>query len=108
MGQSLYNKLYDDDLEVFIGNISEFWETKGLGKLSFKLGQIIKITAADCFECELLPKTGKPACYLDTGIFQALFSEFFGLPVRVIEIQCCTMGDENCVFEVEPFKPKEI
>lgn len=108
MGQSLYNKLYDDDLEVFIGNIAEFWETKGLGKLSFKLGQIIKITAADCFECELLPKTGKPACYLDTGIFQALFSEFFGLPVRVIEIQCCTMGDENCVFEVEPFKPKEI
>ncbi len=77
MGQYLYNKLYDDDLEVFIGNISEFWETKGLGKLSFKLGQIIKITAADCFECELLPKTGKPACYLDTGIFQALFSEFF-------------------------------
>jgi predicted hydrocarbon binding protein len=54
----------------------------------------------------LLPKTGKPACYLDTGIFQALFSEFFGLPVRVIEIQCCTMGDENCVFEIEPFKRK--
>ena len=25
MGQYLYNKLYDDDLEVFIGNISEFW-----------------------------------------------------------------------------------
>ena len=86
MGQSLYNKLYDDDLEVFIENI--------------------KITASDCFECELLPKTGKPACYLDTGIFQALFSEFFGLPVRVIEIQCCTMGDENCVFEIEPFKRK--
>ncbi len=51
-------------------------------------------------------KTGKPACYLDTGIFQALFSEFFGLPVRVIEIQCCSMGDENCVFEIEPFKRK--
>ena len=80
MGQSLYNKLYDDDLEVFIENIAEFWETKGLGKLSFKLGQIIKITASDCFECEL--------------------------PVRVIEIQCCTMGDENCVFEIEPFKRK--
>lgn len=98
--------MYDDDLEVFIENIAEFWETKGLGKLSFKLGQIIKITASDCFECELLPKTGKPACYLDTGIFQALFSEFFGLPVRVIEIQCCSMGDENCVFEIEPFKRK--
>ena len=106
IGKSIFDKLYDDDLDVFIENITQFWETKGLGRITFELGQIIRITTFDCFECELLPKTGKPACYLDTGIFEALFTEYFKLPVSVIETQCYTMGDERCVFEVEPLPIK--
>lgn len=102
IGKSIFNKLYDDDLDVFMNNLAEFWQRKGLGRLTFNIGQIIKITTYDCFECELLPKTGKPACFLDTGIFEGLFTEFFNLPVKVIETQCYTMGDEKCVFEVEP------
>lgn len=102
IGKSIFEKLYDDDLDVFMNNLAEFWQRKGLGRLTFNIGQIIKITTYDCFECELLPKTGKPACFLDTGIFEGLFTEFFNLPVKVIETQCYTMGDEKCVFEVEP------
>ncbi|WP_458406230.1 V4R domain-containing protein [Methanobrevibacter sp.] len=102
IGKSIFNKIYDDDLDVFIENIADFWQTKGLGRLTYKIGQIIKITTYDCFECQLLPKTGKPACFLDTGIFEGLFSEFFNMPVSVIETQCYTMGDEKCVFEIEP------
>ena len=37
-----------------------------------------------------------------TGIFEALFGEYFNSPVSVIEIQCYTMGDGKCVFEIEP------
>ena len=106
IGNSLFDKLYDEDLEVFMGNIAEFWKKKGLGRVSFKIGQIIKITTYDCFECELLPRTGKPACFLDTGIFEALFSQYFKMPVSVIETQCYTIGDEKCVFEVEPLPIK--
>ena len=102
IGQSIFNKLYDDDLDVFMENLSEFWQKKGIGRLTFDIGQIIKITTYDCFECKLLPKTGKPACFLDTGIFEGLFTKFFNLPVSVIETQCYTMGDEKCVFEIEP------
>ena len=102
IGKSIYHKIYDDDLDVFMNNLSKFWESKGLGRLTFEIGQIIKITTYDCFECELLPKTGKPACYLDTGIIEGLFTEFFKLPVSVIETQCYTMGDGKCVFEIEP------
>ena len=102
IGKSIYGKLYDDDLDVFIQNIASFWQAKGLGRLTYKIGQIIKITTYDCFECRLLPRTGKPACFLDTGIFEGLFTEFFNLPVSVIETQCYTMGDEKCVFEIEP------
>lgn len=102
IGKSIYGKLYDDDLDVFIQNIASFWQAKGLGRLTYKIGQIIKITTYDCFECKFLPKTGKPACFLDTGILEGLFTEFFNLPVSVIETQCYTMGDEKCVFEIEP------
>ena len=102
IGKSIYEKIYDDDLDVFMENISDFWQAKGLGRLTYKIGQIIKITTYDCFECRLLPRTGKPACFLDTGIFEGLFTEFFNLPVSVIETQCYTMGDEKCVFEIEP------
>ena len=102
IGNALFDSVYADDLEVFLENIANFWQNKGLGKLSFEIGNVIKITAFDCFECQLLPKTGKPACFLDTGIFEALFSEYFNLPVSVIEIQCFTMGDGKCVFEIEP------
>ena len=106
IGKSIFNKLYDDDLDVFMNNLAGFWQRKGLGRLTFDIGQIIKITTYDCFECELLPKTGKPACFLDTGIFEGLFTEFFNLPVSVIETQCYTMGDEKCVFEIEPLAIK--
>ena len=102
IGRSIFDKLYDDDLDIFMDNLADFWQRKGLGRLTFDIGQIIKITTYDCFECGLLPKTGKPACFLDTGIFEGLFSEFFNLPVSVIETQCYTMGDEKCVFEIEP------
>ena len=102
IGRSIFDKLYDEDLNVFMDNIADLWERKGLGRVTFKVGQIIKITTYDCFECGLLPKTGKPACFLDTGIFEGLFTEFFNLPVSVIETQCYTMGDEKCVFEIEP------
>lgn len=102
IGKSIFEILYDDDLDVFMDNIADFWQNKGLGRLTFKVGQIIKITTYDCFECKLLPRTGKPACFLDTGIFKGLFTEFFNLPVSVIETQCYTMGDEKCVFEIEP------
>lgn len=102
IGRSIFDLLYDDDLDVFMENLAEFWQRKGLGRLTFDIGQIIKVTTYDCFECGLLPKTGKPACYLDTGILEGLFTEFFNLPVSVIETQCYTMGDEKCVFEIEP------
>ena len=102
IGKSIFEKIYNDDLDIFMENIAEFWQTKGLGRLTFEVGQIIKITTYDCFECKLLPRTGKPACFLDTGIFEGLFTEFFNLPVSVVETQCYTMGDEKCVFEIEP------
>ncbi len=101
IGKNLFKKLYAENLDDFISNISNYWKEKSLGSLSAELGQIIKISTTDCFECMELPKTGKPICYLDAGIFEALFNSYFEMPVKVTEIKCYTMGDEMCTFEIE-------
>lgn len=108
IGESVYNKIHDDDLDQFVKNVESFWENSGLGRLSIKLGQIIKVTSKDCFECSYLPKVGKPVCFLDAGILEALFASYFDLPVSVIEVQCFTMGDEQCTFEIEPLGTKKV
>ncbi len=103
MGNAIFQKLYDEDISKFSKNIEVFWKENGLGDLEIDLsGDIIDITAYDCFECGLLPKTGKPACFLDAGILEALYSSFFDMDVNVTEIKCFTMGDGCCNFLVEP------
>ncbi|KZX15907.1 V4R domain protein [Methanobrevibacter cuticularis] len=101
IGLALYDKLKDDDTNAFLENLVEFWEKYGLGKLSFEVGDMIKITSEDCFECGLLPKTGKPSCLIDTGILESFMSSHLKKEVNVIETQCFAMGDEQCVFEVD-------
>lgn len=101
IGLALYEELQDEDVDKFFGNIQEFWGEYGLGKIEFDLGEKIEITNYDCFECGLLPKTGKPVCYLDGGIIESILSSFLKKDVRVTETKCYTMGDNRCVFEVE-------
>ena len=101
IGAAMYEKLYDDDINKFCDNIIQFWVDNGLGKLEIDLGDIINITAYECFECSLLPKKGKPTCYLDAGIFEALFANYLKKDVEVTEVKCFTMGDDCCKFLVE-------
>lgn len=108
IGLSLFGELYHEDLDVFIENIAIFWKEKGLGNITAEFGDIIKITSVDCFECGLLPKTGKPACFLDGGILEALISSYLKLKVNVTEVKCYTMGDSCCCFEIEPTEEEFI
>ncbi|OWT32348.1 ArsR family transcriptional regulator [Methanobrevibacter sp. 87.7] len=101
IGNALFPKLYDKNLNKFLENIENFWESKGLGKLDIDIGDIIIATVVNCFECGLLPKTGKPSCYLDSGIFEALFTSYFNTDIDVTEIQCYAMGDDCCKFTIE-------
>ncbi len=102
LGMALYEKLKDDDTEKFAENIIEFWRDNGLGKLSIDFGDIIEITNVDCFECGLLPKVGKPVCFLDAGIIESLLTNHLEKKVNVTEVMCYTMGDDCCKFLVEP------
>ncbi|MDR2623382.1 MAG: ArsR family transcriptional regulator [Methanobrevibacter sp.] len=102
IGLSIYNSIKDEDYDNFISNLIIFWKDSGLGNMEiYKKGDSIKINITDCFECEFLPKTGKPSCLLDLGILESLFSSYLNKNVNVIEVKCYTMGDECCLFEIE-------
>jgi predicted hydrocarbon binding protein len=101
IGLALYEQLKDDDLDAFVVNLQNFWASYGLGRIEVSVGDHIEIKSYDCFECELLPKTVKPACYLDGGIIESVLSSYLKTDVIATETQCYTMGDECCVFEVK-------
>ena len=101
IGLALYEELKDDDADIFFENLIKFWEDYGLGHMHINIEDNIEITVYDCFECEFLPKTGKPACYLDGGIIESVLSSFLEKDVIATETKCYTMGDESCVFEVK-------
>lgn len=102
IGKYLFSQLKNDDLETFTKNISKYWLKNNLGELSFTIGHRIEITCVDCFESCGLPKSEKPSCHLEKGIFETLFSMFFDLELRIDEIMCYSMGDEKCVYQIQP------
>ena len=72
---AIFKKIYDEDINKFSQNIMDFWKDNGMGILEIEVnGDVIEVTNYDCFECELLPKTGTPSCYLDAGILEACWN----------------------------------
>ena len=98
VGETLYVKVKDPDMETFLGNIAQFWETHSLGAVEIKTLNPLTISVMDCFECSGLPYLGRPACAFDSGILEALFNTYYQQETRVKETKCYAMGDQHCRF----------
>lgn len=102
IGDYLYEQLKDDDLDVFMKNISKYWYENNLGTLSFNVENKIEITCVDCFESFNGAKLGQPSCFLEKGMFETLFNKYFKFDLKIIETKCYSMGDDRCFYEIEP------
>ncbi|MBQ2666111.1 V4R domain-containing protein [Methanobrevibacter sp.] len=102
IGEYLYEQLKDDDLDVFIKNISKYWYDNNLGVLSFNIKNNIEITCFDCFESMNSAKIGLPSCFLEKGMLETLFNNYFKFNLKILETKCYSMGDDRCVYELEP------
>ena len=101
IGKTLYNDLKAEELEKFIDNIAEFWESNKLGRIEVKSLEPVVLNAYDCFECEDLPKIGRSACAFDSGVLEAIFSKYFGHKVGAEEVKCYAKGDDYCCFVIK-------
>ncbi|MDO5835387.1 MAG: ArsR family transcriptional regulator [Methanobacterium sp.] len=101
VGEALYEKVKDQDMDKFLGNIANFWETHSLGSVEIKTFQPLTISVQDCFECSGLPYLGRPACAFDSGILESLFSMYNNEKIKVKETKCYALGDNSCRFVIE-------
>ena len=101
VGEALYEKVKDPDMDTFLGNIANFWETHSLGSVEVKDFKPLTISVQDCFECSGLPYLGRPACAFDSGILESLFSLYNEEEAKVKETECYALGDKACRFIIE-------
>lgn len=102
IGEYIYEQVKDDDLDVFVKNIAKYWYDNNLGTLSFNIDNNIEIKCVDCFEAVYGAKRGLPSCFLEKGMFEELFKSFFNFDLKITETKCYSMGDDRCVYEIEP------
>ncbi|WP_431061744.1 V4R domain-containing protein [Methanobacterium sp.] len=101
IGETFYKELQAEEIDKFIGNIGEFWENNKLGRIEVKNKEPLILNAYDCFECEDLPQIGRSACAFDSGVLEAIFSQYFGHKVNVEEVKCYAKGDDYCSFVIK-------
>lgn len=101
VGEVLFDQLQSPTEEQFLQNIAGFWETHNLGRVEVKSLHPLIINVTDCFECSGLPQLKRPACAFDTGILEALFSNYFKEKAKVQEVKCHAMGSGYCSFVIE-------
>lgn len=101
LGYTLFESLADPDMDKMIGNIARFWKLHGLGRIEVLGFDPLDVCVYDCFECNGLPYTGKPACAFDSGIFESIFSRYYGRRHTAEEIECYAMGNDRCHFIIK-------
>ncbi|MCQ8905627.1 MAG: ArsR family transcriptional regulator [Methanothermobacter sp.] len=102
IGQVIYQRIASEDLEDLLENLKKFWMINCLGVLEVESTEPLVIRDYDCFECRFLPQIGKSTCALDSGILEAIFSQYFKREVLVEETECYARGDGRCSFRITP------
>lgn len=102
MGRYIYNQVKADDLDEFMANVAGYWDENNLGYLSFEVDKNIKISCRECFESRNSRITGKPVCFIESGMLESLFEGYFKIKLNIAEVKCYSMGDDECLFELEP------
>lgn len=100
VGENLYEKVKNPDINILAENIANFWESHNLGHVEVVNLDPLTINVSDCFECKSLPPLGRPACAFDSGILKAVFSHHFKDERVVNETKCYALGDNYCSFTI--------
>ncbi len=101
VGETLYEKVKNPDINKLAENIAMFWESHNLGHVEVLKLEPLTINVTDCFECKSLPPLGRPACAFDSGILKAVFSAHFNDEQVVNETKCYALGDNKCSFTIK-------
>lgn len=86
--------------------IASFWNGYGLGEMNIEDGHPTTFTLRNCYDC-IGTESGELLCGFKEGFVNAIINDRTGGLGSVQEIECCTMGKENCRFTVRSFQPED-
>lgn len=99
-GNEVAGIVSDASYEKFMANLSVFFRENELGEITVEQEDPLVIRISGCYECQDLPKIGRPACSFDSGLLTAVFTRQTGEEVDVTETHCYAAGDPFCRFEI--------
>lgn len=105
IGAEVSNLVEADNLDQLLGRLGDLWQRYHLGKIEVVYRSPVTIRVYDCFECADLPALGRPACALDAGLLDAIFTRHFAHDQKATEIRCYAMGNQYCEFVIRPEEP---
>lgn len=85
--------------ELVLAEIASFWNGYGLGEMEIRKGDPTTFTLRNCYDC-IGTESGDLLCGFKEGFVNAILSDRTGGMGSVEEVECCTMGHENCLFKV--------
>ena len=89
-----------NDPDAVLAEVASFWNRYALGEMEITKTNPTTFTLRNCYDC-LGVETGDMLCWFKEGFVNAILNDRTGGMGSVEEIECCTMGRENCRFRVK-------
>ena len=88
------------DLPAFEAAATEYFRAAGWGSLAIgSLGEAVaSLDSDDWGEADPASALAQPGCHLTTGMFASFFGRIAEAPLAVLEVECRSMGDQQCRF----------
>jgi len=103
VGRTLAPNFKATTADGLLKEVSAFWASQGLGKVSILKGDIPTIVVDDCFDCSTMPNIGRTQCSMDEGILEAIIEEKLKVKCSIEEIECYGTGHNHCKFIIKIF-----
>jgi predicted hydrocarbon binding protein len=87
-------------LDALIDELRLYWVRNGIGEIDWadKNNMYLKIQkCVDCFDSRY---TNYKLCPFKEGYLEAILRTKLGVPLRVREVECCSMK-VNCIFHIK-------
>lgn len=92
----------DLPMAEFLQALQQCWQTHGWGRIaldqSYQAQGFLGVNVWHSPYVTYAPKTGKPVCYLETGILQAFFTQLTGRDLMCLQTTCESTGADRNRF----------
>lgn len=101
IGEEIAMELRDIEADdAFLAELSNRWQTLGLGALEFSTEPDVSVRVHDGGSCGGAPDLGLPFCHLDEGMLEGVLGARFGVERMASARRCTSAEDPHCAFDI--------